>query len=945
MASARPVAGAGLGDQYKFGLANTTNAAATIAPLGWDTRRVPITGSVYYTDQNGAAVWFAFEGDYDSPNNLNAAFTFGGSSGVTDAGIKRLTGFGIADIANQATSISTQGRDFHAMGRTRAWHTTTDSKETEAGKTDLRFDSLYLVPPIGNTAFYFGGTMVVAAAGCGHVEQFGDIADIRKPLQINPEGWRSQGTFGNPRMGDQPAVTFSFDGVTAGTSPKNVAFDFGLDKSATLTAGNQAQFGVTALRNSAQSLAVLGSEFTRYGQALCFDINSNGATAHFGFAQSYSLPPSALNTPFYFAWESRAITEGWQSEQWGEPYTWLFHSFADPAGWRATKFGNTHIENWAEFAATPVGIPPAGMGAPKLEIAPRYILTLRADLPSLNSLTADITYQSKAERPTVGEQTTSWQSTSTNDSIQPQRQQDAHRLPAGWNGQWYKTKGSSSGITHPLPQVLTTDNIHLNQPYESANWNHQSRTFTQQDATSLWLQKDHHQRNAQRNVSAIDFEQQDGIRTNRRYQAIWNIGRPQAFVQHYRYQMAMPLPKGWRTLFQACCVPPIGTTRIAVTELEQPDSCYLLSTDLVFSKLSSVSTQLLFLCDTAEVESPTVGTLIIPIQKVYIVLNNVNLMRASDQTLVPTYTMSLSLDAGSWAWGFEASLPGVAQGLVEPTADDPVELIANVNGTAFRVLAESLNRERVFGETRIRVSGRSKHALLDTPYAPILSFNNTTDRSHQQLFDDVLQVNGVPLGWQIDYGLESWNVPLSAFAHQGTYISALAALAKAGGAYLLPDTQQNLFKVLPRYPATPWNWGDITPDVVLPIDAVSRESISWKDKPAYNRVYVSGEGQGILGQVTRSGTAGDILAPMVTDSLITTAAAARQRGLAILSDTGRQLEMGLKLPVLPTTGIIQPGAFVQYDDDGTSSIGLVRSTHIDVGLPDVFQTLGVECHA
>jgi hypothetical protein len=366
---------------------------------------------------------------------------------------------------------------------------------------------------------------------------------------------------------------------------------------------------------------------------------------------------------------------------------------------------------------------------------------------------------------------------------------------------------------------------------------------------------------------------------------------------------------------------------------------------LVFATLATTHGSLLFQCDQNTALPTTSGTLLIPIQKVYTVLNNVNLMRASDQTLVPTYTMSLSLDADSWAWGFEASLPGIAQGLVEPTADCPVELIANVNGTAFRVLAESINRERVFGETRIRVSGRSKHALLDAPYAPILSFNNTADRSHQQLFDDVLQINGVPLGWQIDYGLESWNVPLGAFAHQGTYISALAALAKAGGAYLLPDTQQQLFKVVPRYPATPWNWGAITPDVVLPIDAVSRESISWKEKPNYNRVYVSGEGQGILGQVTRGGTAGDILAPMVSDSLITTAAAARQRGIAILSDTGRQLEMGLKLPVLPTTGIIQPGAFVQYDDEGTTSIGLVRSTHIDVGLPDVFQTLGVECHA
>lgn len=945
MASARPVAGAGLGDQHKFGLANATNAAATIAPLGWDTSRVPITGSVYYTDQNGAAVWFAFEGDYDSPNNLNAAFTFGGSSGVTDAGIKRLTDFGIADIANQATKASPQAGDFHAIGRTRVWHTTTDSTTTEAGKIDLRFDSLYQPPLTGNTTFYFGGTIAVAAVGCGHVEQFGDIADIRKPLQLNPEGWHSQGTFGNPRLGDQPAVTFSFENATTAPSSKNVSFDFGHDKSATLTAGNQSRFGVTALRNNAQNIAALGRECTRYGQALCFDIDSNGATAHFGFAQSYSSPPSALNTPFYFAWESRAITEGWQSEHWGEPYTWLFHSFADPNGWRATKFGNTHIENWAEFAATPVGTSPSGMGTPKLEVAPRYILTLSAELPSLNNLTAVITYQSKTERPTVGEQTTTWQSTSTNDHVQPQHQQDAYRLPAGWNGQWYKTHSNRRGITHPLPQVLTTDNIYLDHPYRSARSNPQNRIFTQQDATSRWLQKEHRQQDAQANISAIDFEQQDSIRTNRLYRSIWNIGSPQVLAHHYCYQTAMPLLKGWRAEFQTGRVPPIGTTRINITEPEQTDSCYQPSADLVFSALSSSSTQLLFLCDTTKVIPPSRDTLYIPIQKVYIVLNNVNLVRASDQTRVPTYTMSLSLDAASWAWGFEASLPGVAQGLVEPTADGPVELIANVNGTAFRVLAESLTRERVFGETRIRVSGRSKHALLDAPYAPILSFNNTADRSHQQLFDDVLQVNGVPLGWKIDYGIESWNVPLGAFAHQGTYISALASLAKASGAYLLPDTQQNLFKVLPRYPATPWNWGSITPDIVLPVNTVSRESISWKEKPAYNRVYVSGEGQGILGQVTRGGTAGDMLAPMVTDSLITTAAAARQRGLAILADTGRQLEMGLKLPVLPTIGIIQPGAFVQYDDEGTTSIGLVRSTHIDVGLPDVFQTLGVECHA
>jgi hypothetical protein len=132
---------------------------------------------------------------------------------------------------------------------------------------------------------------------------------------------------------------------------------------------------------------------------------------------------------------------------------------------------------------------------------------------------------------------------------------------------------------------------------------------------------------------------------------------------------------------------------------------------------------------------------------------------------------------------------------------------------------------------------------------------------------------------------------------------------------------------------------------VLPVDAVSRESLRWVDKPAYTRVFVSGQDVGVVGQVTRAGTAGDILAPMVVDPLITEAAAARQRGVAVLADTGRQIEVSLRLPVLAETGVIEPGAFVEYQDGTVSRLGLVRSTRVEAGLPDVWQTLGVQGYA
>ena len=84
---------------------------------------------------------------------------------------------------------------------------------------------------------------------------------------------------------------------------------------------------------------------------------------------------------------------------------------------------------------------------------------------------------------------------------------------------------------------------------------------------------------------------------------------------------------------------------------------------------------------------------------------------------------------------------------------------------------------------------------------------------------------------------------------------------------------------------------------------------------------------------------------MVVDALVTNATAARQRGIAVLADTGRQIEVSLRLPVLAETGIIVPGAFVDYQDGSVSRRGLVRSTQVEAGLPEVWQTLGVQTYA
>ena len=343
---------------------------------------------------------------------------------------------------------------------------------------------------------------------------------------------------------------------------------------------------------------------------------------------------------------------------------------------------------------------------------------------------------------------------------------------------------------------------------------------------------------------------------------------------------------------------------------------------------------------------PGPNTVVVPVRRIYMILNDARLRRVEGNIQLPTLSMSLSLDIGSWTWRFSASLPASTLSNLEPSSTGaPVELEALINGVAYRALVDDISRDRSFGSSAISITGRGKTALLDDPYSPVMQFGNSSSRTAAQLMGDILTVNEVPMAWTIDFGLTDWLVGAGLFSHTGTYISALKAVAGAAGGYLQPHPSTQTIKVLPKYPSTPWSWAStVVPDYILPSDVTVREGIGWAERARYNRVYVSGQQAGILGQVTITGTDGGILAPMQVDPLITTVEVATQRGLSILGGTGRVANISLSLPVLPETGIIPPGKFVRYTDNGVIRIGIVRSVGVQVGRPSISQTIQVESY-
>ena len=578
-------------------------------------------------------------------------------------------------------------------------------------------------------------------------------------------------------------------------------------------------------------------------------------------------------------------------------------------------------------------------------IGPAYDLNVSVAFPAL-AVVVSANYDVAVDRPVVATARSPFESAAAAQGGVQARHQDAMPVPAGAQAGWLKATNVESDGAFLFRGALPAHGPEQKSRYEAAiRVPGGDSTFTFQNGL-------HDRRLALRSIYQDGIPRRSGMATDwqDRYRdrrpslsSMWGQGRAVEAGRSTRYGHGAPLQRGWASSWRPAIRPPAGT----LAPLPPYDPCYIPSTELVYWEPYSTSTNLVFWCERHDTRPPWElggdASVVVPIRSVYVVINNVTLKRAADGLVLPTYGMSMSIDADSWTWSFSASLWASVLDDVMPSSE-PVEVEATINGLAYRFLIESVSRDRSFGSAAIRVSGRGLGAVLASPYSPVLTFANNAQRTAQQLMADVLLNNGIPMGWAIDWHLNDWLVPAGVFNVRGSRMDGLLAVASAAGGYLQPHPTAKQFSVLHRYPVAPWNWDTVTPDFELPADVAVREGIEWISKPAYDRVFVSGTSAGVIGQVTITGSGGLTPAPMVTDALITEAAAARQRGVAVLGDTGRQAKVSLNLPVLPETGIIMPGKFVRYNEGASHRLGIVRSTSVDVSFPNVFQSLTVETH-
>ncbi len=363
--------------------------------------------------------------------------------------------------------------------------------------------------------------------------------------------------------------------------------------------------------------------------------------------------------------------------------------------------------------------------------------------------------------------------------------------------------------------------------------------------------------------------------------------------------------------------------------------------DLVFVEPWSSSTHLVFVCCKVG-PNPEPPRYVIPLLRVYMTVHSIDAVLLPSLERVPLQSLSITTNDDDYGWTMSASGKLSLLDQLAPRQGVPQQIRVTIDGIQWVFAVDPPARTRKFAEHAVQVTGRSVTSLLAGPYFPSTEWANTMPRTAQQLVLEALDLTGVTLDWQLD----DWLVPANIWSHSGTPLSVAQRIAEAAGGVVRSHRFEPQLQIAPRFPHMPWAWSDAVADVRMPAQIITSDSLQATRVARYNAVYVAGTGQGLpLGHVVRAGTAGDRLAPQVTDALITDTVAARLRGQSVLAASAITHQQPLTVPLLTggtNPGLILPGYLIEVQEPAETWRGLVRGITVSVDAPAVRQTLDVE---
>ncbi|CAB4202557.1 hypothetical protein UFOVP1367_23 [uncultured Caudovirales phage] len=334
-------------------------------------------------------------------------------------------------------------------------------------------------------------------------------------------------------------------------------------------------------------------------------------------------------------------------------------------------------------------------------------------------------------------------------------------------------------------------------------------------------------------------------------------------------------------------------------------------------------------------------TITIPTRQVYSMIHTILIKTVIGNINIPLRSLTLSYDVDSYAWVFSAILADKdSLSAVTMTDDVPVKLSITINGYNWIVLIETIEQSRSFGELSIHLKGRSLSALLGAPYQIPFSYTVGSDKTVQQIADDLL-----PVGWTIDWQCADWVVPANTFSftHQ-TILQAIAGIAQSIGAVVIPSRNSQTLTIQPRYPVLPWGFTGVgvVPDLVIPESALLTVNTAARTQSPINAVYVHGEVNGVLAWCRLSGTAGDVLMPTSSNALITDAYGCRALAERLLAGMATQpVISAFTMPLGGDWTLAGAGQLVDVTLGGSAERAIINGVSINAEFSKVTQSVTV----
>ena len=318
-------------------------------------------------------------------------------------------------------------------------------------------------------------------------------------------------------------------------------------------------------------------------------------------------------------------------------------------------------------------------------------------------------------------------------------------------------------------------------------------------------------------------------------------------------------------------------------------------------------------------------------KEVYVVKNDIKIIRASDNAPIPAKSISIRLDWNSFCHGVSFEAIGKdTLNLIKPQGGQPVLAQANINGHIFNFYIERWNEQKSFGSDTYSVEGRGVVSELDEPYEIKQAYNNDSDVSAKQLCESILENTG----WTIDWQIQDWIIKSGAFSVFDTPIRAILRIASAYNAIAYADAEEKTIRIKERFKVKSWNLSGATPDLVVPDDAILTLSQQYIPQKVYNGVYVVGTSKNGVGAfVKRTGTDGTPTMEQVQDDLFTDTIVVMQRGTTELCfRAGAYYKATIAIPILEQTA--QLGDIIEYKVDGVSTKAIVTATNTNAARND-----------